>query len=52
MQDYISEDIEEFGEDVSTLVSSSVVKWIFSICKSSPLTKEKQDIYLSMVAKL
>lgn len=52
MRDYILEAIEEFGEEVDTVVSSPAAKWLFTRGKTKKLMGRKLEIFVSLVAKL
>ena len=53
MQDYISEAIEDYGEDVTRKAASPATKGLFEIDpKSKRLSLEKSDRFHSIVAKL
>ena len=50
---YVREAIEDFGEDVRKKVSSPAAHGLFQVdSESSPLSKEKSDVFHSVVAKL
>lgn len=52
MREYLLEAIEQFGEDVSTVVSSPGANWLFLTSDARKLTGDKKDTFVSLVAKL
>ena len=53
INEYVREAIEDFGEDVRKKVSSPAAHGLFQVdLESRPPSKEKSDVYHSVVAKL
>lgn len=53
MRDYILEAIEDFGEDVSKVVSSPAARWLFTVNKKArKLSGKRLEKFCSIVAKL
>ena len=53
MSEYVKEAIDEFKEELGPTVASPAGRWLFEVDeKARKLTKEKADIFHSVVAKL
>lgn len=52
MKAYIKEGIEEFGEDVTNVVTSPGAIWLFTMGKARLLKEDRLDKFCSISAKL
>ena len=52
MRDYIQEVVNDFGEDVSQMVSTPAARWLFAVSNARKLKWERVEMFSLLVAKL
>ena len=52
MKGYISEEVQEFGKDVSQVVTSPETRWLFTVVKVRKMQGNRLNNFHSVVMKL
>ena len=52
MKYYITESVQEFGDDVSQVMTSLVARWLFTVVKVRELQGKRLNTFHSVVMKL